>query len=388
MTAMILTGCQLSQKRVLAPKDLIISDLSASPKELTPEQVEKDLEFLSYGLANGYGGRNHLPDNTFQIAMEKLRSIERKTNNPVDLKNEIDRILFSMPDNHLKAKLFGEPSPERLSAEKKGNVGKNATKSRDKNWDVRLDRFKSKKIVYISITSFPSHKDKAWNGFLSEVKEKIKNASDGMVIDLRGNGGGDDTMGGELAKILFGRQFENPLNQQFTSQTPETYIIFSNYARIMTLQRQAKQKEVPEYFLESIQRATESYNKALAGELAPERITQDTWSGKKAPISGYSKPIYVLADAECASSCESTIDFLETHPFVKRVGENTAGYIHYGNIGYIILPNSRIEVQIPTHYNAYYDGRFIERKGLTPDVRVPSGSDAFQFTLQNFFKVY
>ena len=91
-------------------------------------------------------------------------------------------------------------------------------------------------------------------------------------------------------------------------------------------------------------------------------------------------------DAKCGSSCESTIDGFESHPYAKTVGENTAGYIHFGNIGYIVLPNSKIEVQTPTHFNHYRDGRFLEIVGLTPDIHVPKGEDAYSFLLANVIK--
>jgi C-terminal processing protease CtpA/Prc len=82
-------------------------------------------------------------------------------------------------------------------------------------------------------------------------------------------------------------------------------------------------------------------------------------------------------DGICGSSCESTINAFEWHSYVKMVGENTAGCVHFGNIGYILLPNSRIEVQIPTQYSEYFDHRFIEKVGISPDIKVPAGQDAY-----------
>ncbi len=95
--------------------------------------------------------------------------------------------------------------------------------------------------------------------------------------------------------------------------------------------------------------------------------------------TGYKKLVYILIDGKCDSSCETTVDGFERHPYVKLVGENTAGCLHFGNIGYVILPESKAQVQIPTQYNEYYDNRFIERKGIEPDIRVPNGKDAFTF---------
>jgi C-terminal processing protease CtpA/Prc len=79
-----------------------------------------------------------------------------------------------------------------------------------------------KKVLYISITRFPPHEDKIWEGLLNAVTSQLK-LSDAVVIDMRGNGGGDDTIGMELAKIMFGHEFEYPVQRQYISQTPETF---------------------------------------------------------------------------------------------------------------------------------------------------------------------
>lgn len=98
------------------------------------------------------------------------------------------------------------------------------------------------------------------------------------------------------------------------------------------------------------------------------------------------KPIYILIDATCASSCESTTDFFEFNPLAKTIGENTAGYIHFGNNGNVFLKNSGVNLQIAVSYNSYHDGRFLEKKGITPKIRVPQGQDAMKFAWDDFIK--
>lgn len=96
------------------------------------------------------------------------------------------------------------------------------------------------------------------------------------------------------------------------------------------------------------------------------------------------KPIYILIDAECASSCESTTDFFEYNTLVKTVGENTAGYVHFGNNGIVILINSGIMLQLAISYNNYVDGRFIEKTGITPKIKVPAGKNVLDFAWADF----
>ena len=83
-------------------------------------------------------------------------------------------------------------------------------------------------------------------------------------------------------------------------------------------------------------------------------------------------------DASCGSSCEYVIAGFQWHNYVKKVGENTIGTFHFSNTGFAVLPNSRIRVDIPSQFSEFYDKRFIERIGLTPDVKVPAGEDAYE----------
>ena len=71
---------------------------------------------------------------------------------------------------------------------------------------------------------------------------------------------------------------------------------------------------------------------------------------------------------------------------MKRVGENTAGFIHFGNLGFFILPYSRMRGEIASTFNAYRDERFVEVSGIEPHLRVSSGKDAFETAFSDFIE--
>src|SRR5690606_13599872 len=101
-------------------------------------------------------------------------------------------------DNHLTARLNKKscfPNAHR----KNGSVGENFYKQKnDIPWKTRLEKKHNKTALLISITRFRESTSPVWNGFLDKVKEFLPKA-DFVVIDLRGNSGGDDTMGSELS---------------------------------------------------------------------------------------------------------------------------------------------------------------------------------------------
>jgi C-terminal processing protease CtpA/Prc len=210
------------------------------------------------------------------------------------------------------------------------------------------------------------------------VSSRLKHA-DSVVIDLRGNTGGNDAKGMELAKILFGHDIEHPIKHQYRSQTPETLALLVNRLKVEIMNMKYDGLKVPDYLFNEFDNAEKYYDLALKGEVATEKIRTGKGSGNRLnPITGYTKPIYLLMDGVCGSSCEFTIAAFEWHSYVKRVGESTNGTFHFSNSGIAVLPNSKIKVMIPSQYSEYFDRRFIERIGFTPDIPVKSGDDAYE----------
>jgi C-terminal processing protease CtpA/Prc len=130
----------------------------------------------------------------------------------------------------------------------------------------------------------------------------------------------------------------------------------------------------------------EQLAEAVRGTLPPEVIKSEVHGEAFESSKSIRKPIYILTDRECISSCESTTDFFEFNPLAKRIGENTGGYIHFGNVGYLVLKNSGIAVRMASTFNTYADGRFVEKIGIAPTIRVPSGQDALDSAWTDFFK--
>lgn len=249
-----------------------------------------------------------------------------------------------------------------------------------KIWETRIDQIGKKKILYISITDFPDSESDVWTGFITSVSALKKNA-DAIIIDLRGNSGGDDAKGMELAQLLFGHPFEHPIIKQYRSQTPETLALAVTKIKVGMINKKKLKVQIPPYLLKEFEDSQEQYKLALSGQLPQEYIRTGKGGGKRSdPITGFKKPIYILMDRVCASSCEFTIAAFEWNEYVKRVGENTNGTFHFSNSGMVILPNSKFKVNIPTQYSEYYDQRFIERIGFTPDVKVSAGDDAYAVT--------
>lgn len=362
------------QAHAFAPEDLLLKideDLTP-PLTLTDEQVKQDVELLIYALEHGYSGRVFADQKKFELAMNALRDIDL-THSPVYLKEQIDDALMLIPDNHLEARLYRHSSEKRAQYRKRPMIGPNSARLAGEIWQVEKKSL-DEPVLWIAISSFPSRHDEVWNGFIDKVKEMAPTVNT-VVIDLRGNPGGDDGMGMALASYLYGGQAPSPIRKQYVMQTPEALILWSNYWRFQQIKELEFADVAPAYMQNYVDGIMSQY-KQLDGAEKPMYVIDnlgkgDDYNAEKA----FTGNIFVIADSGCGSSCEITLSALLAHPNAKFVGQTTAGTIHFGNIGYFALPNSKILVRIPTVYNAFSGSSSIERRGFAPDIMVPDYSD-------------
>jgi hypothetical protein len=350
-------------------------------KILTPAQVAYDIEQTVYALDTAYSGRQFLPKAQFPTLRQEILKIR----GPLmvrDLCLQLDTLMDHVSDNHLTASFPDKPCFHNHVAV--GKVGDNFYKEvRDIPWSTRLVRHDGSVALEISIANFPKSTSPVWKGFLDSVRRLVGKAHL-VVIDLRGNPGGDDSKGVALAAVLAGAPVQPPYNPQWNSYRPETYQLFVNTYDYFLVRGRKVGRPMPKYIAQLKQEFVTKRDLSLMGQTPPLGEVEAAPGQDFNYSRSIQKPIYVLIDGRCASSCESTTDYLSAIPLVKTVGERTAGYIHFGNNGNVVLRNSGIVLQMAVSYNSYRDGRFLEKIGLTPQIAVPPGSNAMDAAWTDF----
>ncbi len=202
LTAISINACSTTQK--LKPEDLLIPNdkpLGKSPETLAPSQVKADLEFLTYALNRGYAGRDYLSVEAYNKMIQNLDEIHGSMT-PETFRDSIDEIFVDVPDNHLHARFNNKWSQYRDSKQSVGHVGNNFYKHNgEQPWSIETRKLKNKTILLISIASFPFNESPVWNGFFDQVQDRLPKSA-AVILDMRGNGGGDDTTGLPNSKIL------------------------------------------------------------------------------------------------------------------------------------------------------------------------------------------
>lgn len=377
-----LTGCASSSNtKSINDNNLLLNDSFSfsSPIEINKDDLTKDISNLVYALKNGYGGRKFVPEDSLNKAVLEISNLSNNSNehfNVNELCNKIAKFLNELPDNHLSASLNGNDcNKEREKFFNQNHVGKNLCQGNQYPWALSYKNIFNQQIPVVSIISMPAHEDKSWNGFLEAILE-IKKTAHAIIIDLRGNGGGDDTMGRYMATYLYGQDFPSPWEAVIKSQTPSTLALAANNLSLKILRLKNRNKQIPTYLVERLAEKMKAFNSAINGELLAENRETINSGPSFDPQKAYTKPIYLLIDNGCQSSCESTVEEFESHPYAITIGENTGGFIHFGNMGQLVLPHSKIIVQMATDYWKRRDGQFFEKKGYYPKIPVPRGNDA------------
>lgn len=374
-----ISGCSHNQ---ITYKDMALPDAIkpgySVPEHIPAEQWNYDKRVLLHNLEQGYAGRFNINKALLSKAHSSISAIKGQQNTK-DLCEKLAQIFAKLPDNHLKVYRQGQSCLPPASPQI--DIGQSLSKSKDKVWLVEKHRKKNKRILYISISEFPSHKNTVWNGFLDKVK-KLHQQTDVVVLDLRGNGGGDDTTGYMLSayfhKANHHSDFPTPYGKQITSQTPETQTLKINSAEVKLRFNKSQANLLHDWKKES----EDILDKVLNGALPKVRITPEEPLDTHWKFTGFRTPIYILIDGNCGSSCESSVDAFDYNPYAKKIGRSTSGTVHFGNIALLYLPHSLLAVQTPTHANFYRDGRFIEKSGIKPDIEVPESKDAYQFLIE------
>jgi hypothetical protein len=323
--------------------------------------VDTDITILLEALNEAYAGCEYLPKGEFDILLseiEKLRSLGDK----IQLFEALKEIFSKVSDSHLKTWQTIEDRSKKRK-EKLYEIGTNIAAE-----EKVVVQFKDGNLL-IGFDSFPMPNDPVWENFIESIKEHLyKSDLKSIIIDLRGNDGGNDHYGYELASLIYGGVFNHPISSQAVLQTPLSQLIQSNtfykrndeyFEAIRSKFEFALTKEGVEKF------------RSFSGESSKTEITNDCCD----------KPLYILIDNETMSSGESTALCFEDYPKVKYVGQPTKGCIEFGNVGLLVLPYSKICIQLSTHKNIFRDGRVFEKVGIQPDQYVQAGEDALSLIL-------
>ncbi len=277
------------------------------------------------------------------------------------------------PNYKVVYKLDGEKNTITISGYELTDLLELIKKRRQNNQtnNNQLYDYKALNNEKIGIIDFKSFSDlELFTHFLDSVFTKIKQEkTENLIIDLRNNGGGNSELGDELF--------------QYILKVP-----FSQYGKTTTKYSRKR----AEFYTEYRNTFLKDFSDSIFNELiSPEYGTISTESGSLKLLrenkSRFVGNVYLLTSSNTFSSASDFAWCFQYFKTGKIIGEETGGYIVcFGDIIYVSLPISKLQMSI-SHKEFYgYGATDKERHGVVPDYKIDADK-ALDFTIDLINKV-
>ncbi len=299
---------------------------------MTKEETKEDLECLKIILQNKYIASEFVPDIPLISRLEALiNSANSKSND--QLLDDIFKLHSGFYDIHMGYKLNN--SKKRFKSLSTAIV-KSPT---DYQFETLIKR---KDHLYFR----PKDLSNVLSVEQDELVRFLKSNDVNLVLDLRGNNGGDNEFAFELVRTLFTKDQHVPITTKFQLEsTFKTIGLINTAIEVGFYEGTIETKKL-------VEEAIQGYS---LNDLIPYTIEKEIESIEGERLNPFQSKIILLFDSGCASSCETIIEKLSAHPNAITLGRNSMGALHYSNAIKFQLPNSGILTYIPTLYHQYED---------------------------------
>lgn len=324
------------------------SDIKLTDKWLTEEEFRHDVSAFARYLIRVYVGWPVHDEIVKRKVLNYLIKIYKSAHamNANDLFDLLKVAIEPIPDNHLYVRVNNTRAFTTIKTRRHKDVGKNIAGDEKIKTKLRDD-----KIAVIGFSGM--YKNDEFRDVIINFQNKILPESKALIIDLRGNKGGNSFYSDQFAHFLCGTKISS-MKETYVRTTPEA---------------QKVQKE--------------SYpNAAWANILTSEKL-QLFSNGVNYQIDkkqAYMKPIFILTDEYTGSAAEMFLLRMVHHPMVTVIGDNSRGKEVFGNLLFGSLPNSDVVIAIGSKYRILEYDKF-ELYGYKPDIKCKDGQDAFNVAL-------
>ncbi len=211
---------------------------------------------------------------------------------------------------------------------------------------------------YIHIPTFNGR----WFAKISEFYEKYDSLIQSkpyLIIDVRNNGGGSDACVNPLLNYIYTKPFrDDDVDIYATRENIRKYKEWLDHMSKDTLNYS---HEFIKSFSEEIDKMTSVPNKTFVSRGESEVVELDK-------VLPNPQRVIIITNRYCASSCETLLFWALESDKALIVGENSGGYVGYGEIGEIPTPN--FNFWLGCTMSRYSNQRAYEVDGVPPHVRL------------------
>ncbi|MGZ3771380.1 MAG: S41 family peptidase [Bdellovibrio sp.] len=200
-----------------------------SPSHISFSQAQEDIEILLEALEKAYPAKWVMSPMQWQNVLFRIKSLQIEENISTELFGTLlADILWKIPDGHLKLRFNGKVLGSEFTKHlRKPSTGSNlADLSVNEFWKIEQRESLCGLIPVIAISGFPQASEPQWNGFSEAINQTL--SAPAIIVDLRGNAGGDDTRALEMVSIFLGRELETDWVREIVCETPEAVALQIN----------------------------------------------------------------------------------------------------------------------------------------------------------------
>ncbi len=220
----------------------------------------------------------------------------------------------------------------------------------------------SSKTNYLRINTFDFGNKKNIDTILSNNKEKLL-SKDNLIIDIRNNGGGSDLSYYPLLPYIMDKKtFKSPIAATSIWVSKDNFQDYYNerYLYDVTTKQDSINADIE---IEELQKQI--------GKFEPYVKTTSEIDS----ITTYPKKVYIIQNREVASSTEGFILTAQQSAKVKTFGENTGGFVSYGEWRKLEIPKLSGWISMTQKKMIFYNDADFEMIGIKPDVELDSSHE-------------
>jgi len=228
---------------------------------------------------------------------------------------------------------------------------------------------------YIKIKSFDGSLIHKIDSFYQKHFFEISNKKY-LIIDLRDNGGGNDAAANKLLEYMY--------TKSFFDDNVSYYVTKDNISKYEKILKDWKKdsinysRENVDFLKVQIERMKQvPINTFLPMSLENNKIELDT-------ILPFPSKIAVISNKNCASSCETVLFWAKQSDKTIIVGDNSAGYVGFGDVEGIETPNFKFKLNLTK--TVYPNQRKFEKIGIPPNYYLEKNTDWLNQTLQILYQ--
>ena len=333
------------------------TDSKAPETKLTADQVRHEVSVFARILINVYCGWPFHQEMLKRQILKTLTDIYQNAHDmtSAELLEQLRPAIEIIPDNHINLRMVGHNMGVRTALRKpRPNVGTNIAGNK---------KFHTTQHGNIGIIAVPTLS--GWTDTDRETFEKqwraILPQSETLIVDLRGNGGGDNRPTDKIAEYILGQKYPNA-HKGIVRNNPDAKRVHRFYPERIGNDFDTDVLDDPFVIYDNTVRPIQKYNP------------------KNAKYT-----VYILTNRGVSSSAEMFIFRMKHYPKTTIVGTNTNGCEVYGYNQHILLPHTHIKFTVGAVYRELSIENF-ETNGFEPDIKCPDDTDAFAVVMAEIEK--